>query len=146
MYAKQISVLIESTKERLVELTSLLGENGIDLLALSLADNTDFVMVRAIVSDPEKTVKVLQSSGYTAKLTDVLAVAVPDEAGGLASILRLLKEHDIPILYLYSLVRRVCSKAVIIFRVDEQEKALDMILQNGITLLGQGQLSASQEP
>ena len=144
MYAKQVSALIDFSKGRLVELTQLLGNNNIDLLALSLADNTDFVMVRALVDDPDKAIEVLQSSGYTAKLTDVLAVAVPDSPGGLASVLAMLKESDIGILYLYSLVRRVGSKAVIVFRVEEPEKALAMFQKNGITVLSQAELSEGE--
>ncbi len=140
MFAKQVTVLIEFKKGRLVDLTKLLGDSGIDLLALSLADNVDFTMVRAIVDDPEKTVKVLQASGYTAKLNDVLAVAVPDEPNGLANALETLRENDITILYLYSLVRRVGSKAVIIFRVEEQDKALEKLKESGVSLLGQAEL------
>ncbi len=140
MYAKQVTALIERKKGRLVDLTKLLADNGIDLLALSLADNVDFMMVRAIVSDPDKAVQVLQNSGYTAKQNDVLAVAVPDEPGGLATALDTLKENDIAILYLYSLVRRVGEKAVIIFRVEEQAKALQKLQEANVELLNQQQL------
>ncbi len=140
MFAKQVTALIEFKKGRLVDLTKLLGENGIDLLALSLADNADYTMVRAVVDDPEKAVKVLQASGYTAKLNDVLAVAVPDEPSGLANALETLRSNDITILYLYSLVRRVGSQAVIIFRVEEQERALQKLQEAGISLLGQAAL------
>lgn len=141
MFAKQISVLIEFKKGRLVELTSLLAQNGVDLLALSLADNVDFTMVRAIVDDPDKALGILQGSGYTAKLTDVLAVAVPDAPGGLSSVLQILRDNDIAILYLYSLVRRVGSQAVIIFRVEEDQKALAMFEKENITVLSQEALS-----
>ncbi len=140
MYAKQITALIELKKGRLVDLTKLLGDNGIDLVALSLADNVDFMMVRAIVSDPEKALQVLQHSGYTAKQNDVLAVAVSDTPGGLATALETLKENDITILYMYSLVRRVGEKAVIIFRVEEQEKALQKLQEAGVELFCQQQL------
>ena len=140
MVAKQVTALIEFKKGRLVDLTRLLGENGIDLLALSLADNVDFTMVRAIVDDPEKAVQVLQGNGYTAKMNDVLAVAVPDEPCGLARALEALRSNDITILYLYSLVRRVGSHAVIIFRVEEQEKAIQKLKEAGIGLMSQEDL------
>ncbi len=145
MFAKQVTVLIEFKKGRLVELTNLLGENGIDLMALSLADNVDFTMVRAIVDDPDRAVQVLQQSGYTAKQNEVLAVAVPDEPGGLARALQTLHDNDITILYLYSLVRRVGRNAVIIFRVDEQQKAAEKLRENGITLLSQTDLLQPEE-
>ncbi len=140
MYTKQITALIEIKKGRLVNLTKLLGDNKIDLMALSLADNVDFMMVRAIVSDPDKAVQVLQSSGYTAKQNNVLAVAVPDEPGGLAMALETLRSHDINILYMYSLVHSVEGKAVIIFRVEEQDKAMQKLKDNGVELLTQEQL------
>ncbi len=140
MYAKQVTALIELKKGRLVDLTKRLGDHGIDLMALSLADNVDFVMVRAIVSDPDKAVQVLQQSGYTAKQNNVLAVAVSDEPGGLANVLETLETNEITILYMYSLVRRVGEKAVIIFRVEEQEKALEKLQEANVELLTQQQL------
>ena len=84
MFIQQISVFIENRHGSLTDFTQLLGENGVDLIALSIADTTNFGILRAIVSDNEKTLKVVRDKGYTANLTEVLAVAVPDVPGGLA--------------------------------------------------------------
>ena len=87
MYVKQISVFIENTPGRLAHFTKLLGDNNIDLVSLSVADTTHFGILRGIVADYEKAVKLISDNGYTVKLTDVLAVSVPDHPGGLAEVL-----------------------------------------------------------
>lgn len=140
MVAKQISVITEYKEGRLADLTQLFAQNGIDLLALSLADSKDFNMVRAITGDYEKALDILQKNGYSAKITEVLAVAVPDSPGGLAGALCLLRDNGIHMKYLYSLVRRVGNKAVLILRLDDQDKAVELFQKNGITVLGQDDL------
>ena len=122
MFIKQISVFIENRHGRLTEFTKLLGKNDIDLIALSIADTTNFGILRAIVSDNDKALKISRDAGFTANLTEVLAVAVPDVPGGLDGVLQLLSDNDIFIEYLYSFVRRVGNDAIIIFRVDQPER------------------------
>ncbi len=141
MYIKQISVFIENRHGRLTEFTNLLGENNIDLIALSIADTTNFGILRAIVSDNDKALSVIRAQGYTANLTEVLAVAVPDVPGGLSGVLALLRDNDISIEYLYSFVRRVGNDAIIIFRVDQPEKAGCVLKGNGIKLLEQDEIA-----
>lgn len=141
MFIKQISVFIENRHGRLTEFTSLLGENGVDLIALSIADTTNFGILRAIVSDNDKALSIIRDQGYTANLTEVLAVAVPDVPGGLSGVLALLRDNDISIEYLYSFVRRVGNDAIIIFRVDQPEKAGNLLKKQGIRLLEQGEIA-----
>ena len=105
MYVKQISVFIENAPGKLADFTRFLGEKGIDLVSLSIADTTDFGILRGIVTDYERAVRLIEEAGYTVCLTDVLAVQVPDRPGGLAEILTLLSESSIGIEYLYSFVR-----------------------------------------
>ena len=90
MFVKQVSIFLENTKGSLKKVTQLLRENGIDLIALSIADTRDFGILRTIVSDTEKAVEIVRNAGYAVKLTDVLAVAVPDRPGGLDDVLDLL--------------------------------------------------------
>lgn len=142
MFIKQISVFLENRKGRLEEFTTLIGENGIDLIALSIADTTNFGILRAIVSDNDKTLELVREHGYTATLTEVLAVAVPDSPGGLASVLRMLNDEGISIEYLYSFVRRVGCDAIIIFRLDKPEEAAKLLTGNGIHLLEQSEITA----
>ena len=141
MNIKQISVFIENRHGSLTDFTTLLGENGIDLIALSIADTTNFGILRAIVSDNDKALGIVRDKGYTANLTEVLAVAVPDVPGGLANVLALLRDNDISIEYLYSFVRRVGNDAIIIFRVDQPEKAGNLLIQKGIRLLNQEEIA-----
>lgn len=143
MLIKQISVFLENRQGSLEQFTTLLGENNVDLIALSIADTTDFGILRAIVSDNEKTLELVRQHGYTAKLSDVLAVTVPDTPGGLSGALRLLNQGGISIEYLYSFVRRVNHQAVIIFRVDNPAEAEKMLEGSGIKLLGQDEINAT---
>ncbi len=141
MFIKQISVFIENRHGRLEEFTTLLGENGIDLIALSIADTTNFGILRAIVADNEKALRLVRDHGYTANLTEVLAVAVPDSPGGLAGVLTMLRDGSISIEYLYSFVRRVGKDAIIIFRVDQPEKAAALLQEKGVRLLSQEEIA-----
>lgn len=137
MYVKQISVFIENTPGRLAHFTKLLGENHIDLVSLSVADTTHFGILRGIVADYETAVKLISESGYTVKLTDVLAVAVPDKPGGLAFVLEMLAQNDIVVEYLYSFVRNAGNHALIIFRVDKLPEAEEILTKAGVKLLSQ---------
>lgn len=137
MYVKQISVFIENTPGRLAAFTKLLGDNHIDLVSLSIADTTNFGILRGIVADYERAFQLIKDAGYTVKLTDVLAVAVADKPGGLAEVLTLLADNDIVLEYMYSFVRSAGDHALIIFRVDQLEKADKVLTQNGVKLLSQ---------
>ena len=140
MYVKQISVFIENTPGRLAHFTKLLGDNGIDLISLSVADTTHFGILRGIVADYERAVELISENGYTVKLTDVLAVCVPDRPGGLAEVLESLAKSDIGVEYLYSFVRRAGDHALIIFRVDKLPEAAKILLEAGVKLLSQDEV------
>ena len=135
MMVKQISVFIENKKGRLYKLTKALGGEGIDLIALSIADTTNFGILRCIVNDPDKALKVLKEAGFTANTTEVLAVEVPDIPGGLASVLEILTSAEISVEYLYSFVRTKSDSALILFRVEEIEKAVEVLKKNNINIL-----------
>jgi hypothetical protein len=137
MYVKQISVFIENTPGRLADFTRLLGDNQIDLVSLSIADTTNFGILRGIVADYERAEKLIGEAGYTVRLTDVLAASVPDVPGGLAKVLGMLSENGISIEYLYSFVRNAGKNALIIFRVEELDKAAQVLRDNGVRLLSQ---------
>lgn len=142
MYVKQISVFIENTPGRLAEFTKILSDNQIDLVSLSVADTTHFGILRTIVNDYEKAVELISKNGFTVKCTDVLAVKVSDRPGGLNEILSYLSGNDIVIEYLYSFVRRSGDSALIIFRVDQLEKAHKILVDNNICLLSQEEVSS----
>jgi hypothetical protein len=132
---KQLSVFLENTKGRLSQMTKVLQNADIDLLALSIADTTNFGILRAIVSDDEKAVAELKEAGYTVNLNEVIAVGVPDHPGGLSDILDVLVQNDVSVEYLYSFVRKPKEKALIIFKVDDVPLAVKALSENKVTLL-----------
>ncbi len=142
MYVKQISVFIENTSGKLANFARLLGENGIDMMSLSVADTTNFGILRCIVADYEKAAELLRQNGYTVRVTDVLAVPVQDAPGGLAKILESLSQNEIAVEYLYSFVRRSGNSALIIFRVDDGDKAVQVLKQAGVKMLSQDEVRA----
>lgn len=135
MVIHQISVFIENRQGRLKEFTRMLGEKRVDLIALSIADTTNFGILRAIVPDTQYALKVIREANFAASLTEVLAVAVPDKPGGLAEVLDVLDGAGIFVEYLYSFVRNVDDNAVIIFRVDKVGEAIKALEQAEIPLL-----------
>ena len=134
---KQISVFVENKKGRLAKITDVLGEGGVDLIALSIADTTNFGIMRCIVSEPEKAIAMLKSHGFTASTTDVLVAEVTDKPGGLAKVLTLLDQADISVEYLYSFVRTPNENALILFRVEDIEKAAEVLKEGGVKLLSE---------
>ncbi len=132
---KQLSVFIENKKGRLAKITGVLADAGIDLIALSIADTTNFGIMRGIVKDPDKAVNILKEHGFTASLAEVFVVEVPDEPGGLSNVLGLLDEADVSIEYLYSFVFAQNENALILFRVEDIEGAVAKLKQNGVKLL-----------
>ncbi len=132
---KQISVFVENKKGRLAKITEVLSSAGIDLIALSIADTTNFGIMRGIVNDPDKAVSVLKENGFTASATQVIVVEVPDKTGGLAGVLKLLDEADISIEYLYSFVHTPKENALILFRVEDIENSVKTLEKNGVKLV-----------
>ena len=135
MLVKQISIFTQNIKGDLAHITRALGDAGIDLISLSIADTSTFGVVRGIVQDSDKALSVLKKAGFTAKTTEVLAVQVPDRPGGLADVLELLDEADIEIEYMYSFVRSKIDSALIIFRVEALNRTIDILQSNGIKIL-----------
>lgn len=140
MYVKQVSVFLENKKGSLTGLTKILSDSGIDLIALSIADTEQYGILRCIMTDTEKGVKVLKDAGYVVRLTDVVAVCVPDKPGGLNSVLELLTDNDISVEYVYSFVRSTGSHALVIFHLSDIEKGLRVLTERGVKLLNNDQV------
>jgi hypothetical protein len=135
MKVEQISIFIENKSGRLAEVSSILGDAGVNIRALSLADTSDFGILRLIVNDREKAITALKGRGFTVSKTEVVAVEVPDQPGGLASILHVLDTAAINVEYMYAFVERCGANAVIIFRFDETEKAIASLTGKGFNIL-----------
>jgi len=135
MKVEQISIFIENKSGRLAEVSTVLGDAGVNIRALSLADTSDFGILRLIVNDREKAISALKEKGFTVSKTEVVAVEVPDQPGGLASILKVLDSEAINVEYMYAFVERCGANAVIIFRFDETEKAIAVLGAKGFNML-----------
>lgn len=135
MFVKQISIFLENKSGRLAEVTSILGDNGIDISALSLADTTNFGILRLIVNDPDKAEEVLRKDGFTTSATSVTAIGVRDEPGGLAVALRILKDAGIEIEYMYAFVSKKEDEALVILKTGDIGKTAEVLSSNGINVL-----------
>ena len=135
MHVEQISIFIENKFGRLAEVTRILGDAAINIRTLSLADTSDFGILRLIVNDTERAKSVLKERGFTVSKTEVVAIEIPDRAGGLADILQALDEDGINVEYMYAFVERCGENAVMIFRFDETQKAIATLTAKGFTVL-----------
>lgn len=132
---EQVSVFLENTTGRLAELTRALGDAGINMRALMVADTTEFGVVRIICDTPKRAVKVLDDAGFGASLTEVLAVEVPDRPGGLADVLEALQTDGINVEYAYCFVEPSGDAAIDILRVDEPDRARETLARAGVALV-----------
>lgn len=135
MLVQQISIFIENKSGRLAEVTRVLGEAGVNIRALSLADTSDFGILRLIVDQTDKARDVLKEKGFTVNKTEVIAVEVPDRPKGLYGILNVLDQSSVNVEYMYAFVERCGENAVIIFRFDNVEEAIRVLQQHNINIL-----------
>lgn len=135
MKVKQISIFLENKSGRLAKVTKVLGDNQINIRALSIADTTDFGILRLIVDYPEKACAILKENGFTVSTTDTIAVEMSDHPGGLAGILKVLDDIKINIEYMYAFVGRSNADAVVVFRVEEIDRAIELLQKKGVKLL-----------
>ena len=129
---KQLSVFMQNKAGRIADIAEALSKEGIDLRALSIADTTDFGILRMLVSDIEKAKTVLSKKNCIVSVNEVVVVGVPDEPGGLARILMLMAQEQIDIEYMYSLIERGAKEAYMVFRVSNEPKLLEMLENNAL--------------
>ncbi len=135
MNVRQIGLFIENRAGRLRTVAQRLGDAGIDIRALSLADTSDFGILRLIVNRTDEAVAVLKQAGFTLKLAEVVAAEIPDRAGGLAGVLAVLEAAGLNIEYMYAFVERAADQAVLVFRFDNPAAAVQALQQAGIRVL-----------
>jgi hypothetical protein len=135
MRVKQISVFLENRTGRLGEVADILGAKKINIRALSLADTSDFGILRLIVNKPDDAYKALHGAGFTTRFTEVIAAEVPDVPGGLSSVLKIFRDANLNVEYLYAFVEKRAEGAVVIFRVEEIDRAIGILQQKGVKLL-----------
>lgn len=141
MTVRQISVFIENKPGMLVKITDALGNAGVDIRAMSLADTQDFGILRLIVDGTEKAISALKAAGCITSVTDVIVAELPDTPGAMTETVRLLAENGINIEYIYAFVSPTKNKrAYIVFRIKDTEGASEVLTENGITLAGDGMI------
>ena len=131
----QISVFIENKKGRFYNTTRVLKEAGINIRAMSLADTMDFGILRFVVDKPEKAYESLLENNFIVKLNDVIAVAIKDECGGLCDLLKTISDLDLNIEYMYTFVNNLDKKAVMLFKFEDIDLAIEKLLKAGAELL-----------
>ncbi|MDR2650610.1 MAG: ACT domain-containing protein [Clostridiales bacterium] len=134
MILKQLSVFVENKLGKLVDVVEALGQEGIDIRALSIADTSDFGILRVIVSGPDDVAALLREQGYIVRLTNVLAVSLPDAPGSLAKVLRALSDENINVEYTYAFVSHNEDKAYVVIKVENNEHAMQVLAKHGVLL------------
>ena len=135
MKVRQISIFLENRSGRLASVLKEVGRSGVNIRALSLADTSDFGILRLIVDDVDKCVSSLKETGHTVSLTEVLAIEVPDHPGGLAGIMNTLAEAGLNVEYMYAFVSRATEKALVVFRFEDIEAAIATLQKSGVSIL-----------
>jgi hypothetical protein len=140
MKLQQLSLFSENKPGHVIGPCRLLAQEGIDIRALSLADTQRFGIMRMIVSDWQRAKQALEQAGAAVKVTEVVAVEVPDRPGGLADVLALFEGSSINIEYMYAFPFLRGEKAVLIFRFDQPDAAIERLQVAGINVLDSGAL------
>ncbi len=142
MLVKQISVFVENKLGRMAEILDVLNKNSIDISALSIADTTDFGVLRMIVSDTDLAKKVLRESGVVVKTTQVIAASIEDRPGGLSEVLNVINDGEITIDYLYAFAGRGKTKAMVVIKSNYPDKAVELLEKAGIKTANQEDIFA----
>ncbi|MDR0993801.1 MAG: ACT domain-containing protein [Verrucomicrobiota bacterium] len=135
MKVRQISVFLENQSGRLASALAAVGHAGVNIRTLSLADTSDFGVLRLIVDDVDGCVKALKETGHTVSMTEVLAVEVPDRPGGLAAVLNILSVAGLNVEYMYAFTSRIKDSAVVIFRFEESDVAIAALQKAGVSIV-----------
>ena len=135
MKLKQISIFLENKKGRLKKAIHILSEAGINIRALSIADTSEFGILRLIVPQVDKAKKVLEENHFVVKVNEVIAVEVPDEPGGLDGILGLLTDSDTNVEYIYAFVEKNSDNAVVVIRTEDIDEGIKVLEEGNIHVL-----------
>ena len=136
MFIKQISIVLDNMPGAMSHVSEILGREGVNIRAISVADTSDISTVRFVVDDPARALNILKTNGFATKETDVLAVETPDHPGGLNAVLKPLKNAGINVHYLYPHLGRIGGQAIVILGVDKPEEAQKALQQNWVRTMG----------
>ena len=140
MIIKQLSVFVENRHGRMLDIAKTLAANDIDISALSLADTSDFGVLRLIVDKPDKAKAALNELGIVVKISDVIAIVMDDAPGGMAQALEVISENGISIEYMYACIGKTSGKALMVLRTEDIDKAEKILDENGFGLVSPGDI------
>ncbi len=123
----QLSIFLENKMGTLHEVLDLLGENDINIRALFLADTTEFGILRLVVKDPAKAKEVLEKHNYIVKNTPIIGAELDDTPGGLASILKIIKDEGIDLEYLYAFTHEKTEKAILLLQTEDLDELINIL-------------------
>ena len=135
MLVKQVSIFVENKEGKIADVLKILAKENINISALSLADTTNFVILRLIVDDPKKAKNILQMEDMIVKINEILAVGINDQPGGLAKVLDILAKGKVAIEYMYAFTGHNKEYATVVFKTNDLEKAYDCLKINNIPLI-----------
>lgn len=137
MALKQISVFLENVAGRLAEVTRVLSDGGINLRALTIADTADFGILRIVSDDATETLELLEKHGFTARVTEVLAVEIEDRPGALAEVMELFNEKGVNVEYLYVSLEKNRDNAIVVLKVEDVAHGQKIVEEHGIALISE---------
>jgi hypothetical protein len=135
MKITQISVFLENRKGRLYDVCNVLGKNGINIRALTIAETESFGVLRIVVDKSDLAINILKKNGFVANLTDVVAIEVGDKPGGLAAVLKIFADNDVNGEYMYGFVEKFSDNALLVFRFEDVEKAQKILTEKGVKIV-----------
>lgn len=136
MFVKQLTIFVENKFGRVADILDILGKNHIDIRALSIADTSEYGLMRMIVSDPSAAKAILREAGVIVKITEAIAVPLDHTPGGLSSVMQILKSGGISVNYLYAFTGHDEAGAVVVMKTDKPEETIMLLSQNDIKPLG----------
>lgn len=142
MFIKQVSIFVENKSGKLYDVIRLLGENNIDISALSIADTSDYGILRLIVDKPKKAVDILRENDIVVRIDDVIALSVANTPGGLIKALSLLEKDGIDVNYLYAFVGKSGNDASVMLKVSDLAKAEEIFKANKVALINASEVQS----
>jgi hypothetical protein len=141
MKVTQLAVFLKNERGHLYSLCEILGENKINIRALTLAESPEFGIARLVVDKPEEAEKLLKLKGFMANRTEIVPVEVPDKPGGLASVLKVLYENDINVEYMYGFAEKSASNALMVFRFENPDLAITVLQKNKVRVVSNKEIT-----
>ena len=142
MTINQLSIFVENKAGTVAKITKSIADAGVSIRALSVADTQEFGILRLIVSDVEKAKEALSENDCVVSITKVIGVEIPDVAGGLSNVLELMSENNINVEYLYAFITISGQHAYVVLRVENNDKAAEILKANGVKLVTQADIDA----